>query len=175
MSRIASLRTKILIFHQDEKEPIGAAWARFSDLVHSGPDLSLPNHVLLLCFYMGLDNDFALYLDISAGGLFAHKTTEEGMHILDRILENTSPVIETEPIQEQESSHENPSTANFDPFHISSLSVETSPELRISKEEEIQPSKFSSQFEGYLYENLRNTSNYLCDRRPMAPSKSMNE
>ena len=66
MSRIASLRTKILNFHQDEKEPIGAAWARFSDLVHSGPDLSLPNHVLLLCFYMGLDNDSALYLDISA-------------------------------------------------------------------------------------------------------------
>jgi hypothetical protein len=30
ISRIASLRKEILDFHQDEKETIGAAWARFS-------------------------------------------------------------------------------------------------------------------------------------------------
>ena len=82
----------------------------------------------MLSFYMGLDNDSALYLDITTGGSFAHKTTTEGMHILDCIIENTSLVLETEPLQEQESCHENTSTADFDLFLIASLAVETSPE-----------------------------------------------
>jgi hypothetical protein len=47
------------------------------------------------------------------------------------------------------------------------------------KEEEIQPSKFSSQFEDDPYEDLRNTSNFLRYKRPTAPlypsTKSMNE
>ena len=45
ISRIASLQKEILDFRQDEKESIGAAWARFSQLTHAGPDLSIPNHV----------------------------------------------------------------------------------------------------------------------------------
>ena len=45
MSRIASLRKEILDFRQDEKESIGAAWARFSKLTRAGPDLSIPDHV----------------------------------------------------------------------------------------------------------------------------------
>ena len=38
ISRIASLRKEILDFHQDEKESLGAAWARFSQLTHASPD-----------------------------------------------------------------------------------------------------------------------------------------
>ena len=38
---------KILDFRQDEKETLGIAWARFSQLTHAGPDLSIPDHVLL--------------------------------------------------------------------------------------------------------------------------------
>jgi hypothetical protein len=175
ISRITSLRKEILGFEYYEKESIGAAWARFSDLVHSSPDLSSPNHVLLLHFYLGLEKESTLYLDITARGLFAHKTTTEGKNILDRILENTSPVIETEPLQGHESSYKDPSIADFEPFHISSLGIETSPEPRTSKEEEIQPSKFSFPFEEDLYENLINTSNYLCERRPTAPPSSLNK
>ena len=34
-------------FRQNDKESIGVAWARFTLLVKSGPDLSLPEHLLL--------------------------------------------------------------------------------------------------------------------------------
>ena len=44
---ICVLRTKILTFRQNEKESIGVAWARFILLEKSGPDLSLPEHLLL--------------------------------------------------------------------------------------------------------------------------------
>ena len=46
-SRITSLRKGILGFRQDEKDTLGTAWARFSQLTHAGPDLSIPDHVLL--------------------------------------------------------------------------------------------------------------------------------
>ena len=47
MSRINSLPRAILDFEQREKESVGAAWARFSALVHVGLDLSLPDSILL--------------------------------------------------------------------------------------------------------------------------------
>ena len=65
------------------------AWARFSQLTHAGPDMSIPDHVLLQHFWSGQNNETALQLDITAGGSFAYKTTSEGMALLDRILENT--------------------------------------------------------------------------------------
>jgi hypothetical protein len=46
--------------------------------------------VLLQHFHTGLDKEAAFYLDITAGGSFMHKTPSEGKVILDRILENTS-------------------------------------------------------------------------------------
>jgi hypothetical protein len=45
ISRIDSLPRVILNFEQ-YKESIGAAWARFSMLIHAGPNLSLPDGVL---------------------------------------------------------------------------------------------------------------------------------
>ena len=90
IARIASLRKEIRDFRQDEKETLGIAWARFSQLTHAGPDLSIPDHVLLQHFWLGLNNDTAQQLDITAGGSFAYKTTSEGVALLDRILENTS-------------------------------------------------------------------------------------
>jgi len=90
ISRIASLRKEILDFRQDEKETLGTACARFSQLTHAGPDLSIPDHVLLQHFWLGLNNNTAQQLDITAGGSFAYKTTSEGVALLDRILENTS-------------------------------------------------------------------------------------
>jgi len=50
ISRIASLRKEILDFRQDEKESIGAAWARFSKLTHASPNLSIIDHVMLQHF-----------------------------------------------------------------------------------------------------------------------------
>uniref|UniRef100_K3YN89 Uncharacterized protein n=1 Tax=Setaria italica TaxID=4555 RepID=K3YN89_SETIT len=69
-------------------------------------------------------------------------------------------------MEEDKSSYEGPSTVIFEPFHLSSLAVETSPEPQTPKEEEIQPSEFSFPFKDDPYENLRNTSNYLYEKRP---------
>ena len=51
-------------------------------------------------FWLGLINDTAQQLDITAGGSFAYKTTSEGVALLDRILENTSftePLLVVQP------------------------------------------------------------------------------
>ena len=124
--------------------------------------------------------DLADNLDIAAGGSFMHRTPTEGREILDHILGNSSFVTyPCEPQQEPQSHLESPSSAKLYPCTSQDTSVELSPEPRTSKEEEIQPSKFSSQFEDDPYEDLRNTSNFLHYRRPTAPlypsSKSMNE
>jgi hypothetical protein len=92
MSWIVALHQEILNFQQKEKESIGAAWDRFSILTRSSPDLSIPNHVLLQHFWLGLSKESALQFDIATGGSFTHKTTAEGEALLDRILENTPPL-----------------------------------------------------------------------------------
>ena len=47
MSHINSLPRAIFDFEQCEKESIGVAWAKFLALIHMGPDMSLPNSILL--------------------------------------------------------------------------------------------------------------------------------
>ena len=59
ISRVVSLRIEVLSFKQREKESLGAAWARFNDLVNSGPDLAIQDHMLLQHFYMGLSGETA--------------------------------------------------------------------------------------------------------------------
>ena len=56
-------------------------------LINSGPNLSLPDHVLLHYFHLGLSKEAALHLEISLGGSFSHKTISEGKAILEKILE----------------------------------------------------------------------------------------
>jgi len=92
LSRIATLHQEILNFCQEEKESLGAARDRFTTLTKSGPHLSIPNHVLLQDFWLGLNKESALMLDTSVGGSITQKTTEEGEALLDRILENTPPL-----------------------------------------------------------------------------------
>ena len=109
-----------------------------------------------------------------------HRTPTEGREILDHILENSSFVAyPCEPQQESQLHLESTSSAEFYPCTSQDSSVEVYPEPRTSKEEEIQPSKFSSQFKDDPYEDLRNTSNFLRYRRPTAPlypsTNSMNE
>ena len=68
MAYIVSLLRVILDFEQYEKESIGAAWARFSMLIHAIPDFSLPDGVILRLFCSCLDIDADLCLDVTAGG-----------------------------------------------------------------------------------------------------------
>jgi len=80
--RIADLRIKILTFKHREKETLGAAWARFTSLTNSGPNLFLPDHVLHYHFYRGLNKEAAPHLDIASGGSFTHKLIDEAGGVL---------------------------------------------------------------------------------------------
>ena len=81
-------------------------------LIHAGPDLSLPSSVLLHLFCLGLDIEAALYLDMTIGGSFTHKTTMEQTKNLAHILEkHASSIIEPKPLQKKGmSSFEEPSS-----------------------------------------------------------------
>ena len=63
---VVALRREIFSFQQSEKESIGEAWDQLTRLVKSGPALSIPDHVLLEHFYMGLDKESTVYLDIAS-------------------------------------------------------------------------------------------------------------
>ena len=169
ISRIASLRKEILDFRQDEKESIGAAWARFSKLTHAGPNLSIPDHVLLQHFWVGLSKESAQQLDITAGGAFMCKTTSEGEALLDRILKNTS-FTETLPLVEPSSCEEVPLIESASsPLNNPDSTTEPFPELGTLGDEEIQPSVVPFEFEDDLFEDYGNTSNYLYQKRPPVP------
>jgi len=55
-----------------------------------GPDLDIPEVMLLQYFSQGLNPESIKFLDASSGGSFAHLTPSEGRKILDLILEHTS-------------------------------------------------------------------------------------
>ena len=59
ISRVARLCRDILNFKQEEKESLGAAWARITDLASSGPDLAITEPTLMQHFYLGLRQAFA--------------------------------------------------------------------------------------------------------------------
>ena len=118
--------------------------------------------MLLQHFWLGLSKEFAIQLDITAGGSFKHKTTEEGEALLDRILENTPPLepLLVEPII----SHKEVSSAKPRP----ALSIQDpSPEPEDPKEG-FQPSDLPP-FEDDLFEDFRNTSNYSCQKKTTSP------
>ena len=56
---MVSLRIEVLFFKHREKESLGAAWAHLNDLVNSGLDLAIQDHMLLQHFYMGLSGETA--------------------------------------------------------------------------------------------------------------------
>ena len=97
------------------------------------------------------------------------KTTSEGEALLDRILENTS-FTETLPLVEPSSYEEVPLIESASsPLNNPDSTTEPSPELRTLEDEEIQPSVVPFEFEDDLFEDYRNTSNYLYQKRPPVP------
>ena len=110
---------KFLTFRQNDKESIGVAWVRLTLLAQSGPDLSLPEHLLLQYFYAGLDKESALHLDLTSGGSFAHLTPTESREALDKILNRTSFVCIHEPVPTE------PEMRQAEPSEIESESPES--------------------------------------------------
>jgi hypothetical protein len=153
----------ILDFEKLEEESIGAAWARFLHLLVSTPGPSLPIHVSLYIFCVGLDMDDALDINAIVGGSFVGKTPMEGREILDSLIENSSvPTDHNEPHLESVLVHESLSTTSELSFSkFLDYSIELSPEPRTLKKKEIQPSGFTFKFEDDHSRNLLDTSNSL--------------
>jgi hypothetical protein len=86
---VVKLQTKVLTFKQEEKESLGMAWARFNDLLNSGPDLSIQDQMLLQHIYVGLSGETTQLLDTYFGGSFLHLSVSEGREILTKILKKT--------------------------------------------------------------------------------------
>ena len=59
------------------------------NLYSSGPNLAIPESILLQHFYLGLSEKFAQFLNIASGGAFLHLPISEGRAILETILENS--------------------------------------------------------------------------------------
>jgi len=153
-----------MFFQHNEKETLGATWARFSLLVKSDPTMSTLNPLVLWKFKRSLDKESTDHLNSITGGVPLSMFLAEVNKILDYIAEYTSLSAESDPLQEEcELTHEDLLAAEPNPsFPISSDSaVETSPEPGTSEGEEIHPSKFSSRFEDESTGNYRNTSNLI--------------
>jgi hypothetical protein len=97
-------------------------------LINTGPNLSLPDHVLFYHFHLGLSKEAAIQLDLSLGGSFTHNSISEGKAILEKILENTpytdiydefpEETIESSPDQQEEAyaaKSKIPSNPSYDP------------------------------------------------------------
>jgi hypothetical protein len=57
ISQIINLRVKVLTFKQEPSESLASSWNCFTNLLESGPDLSLQDPILLQHFYKGLDRE----------------------------------------------------------------------------------------------------------------------
>lgn len=94
-----------------------------------------------------------MYLNITSRGLLAYKAPAEGREILDKIMENTSFVYKSEPLQvETEVQHEEILAAESIEIQSLDLTPKSSPEPETPKEEEIQPSEFLYSFKLFLSE-----------------------
>nr|CAE01871.2 OSJNBb0028M18.4 [Oryza sativa Japonica Group] len=172
VTRITALRVEILSFKQIKNESIGAAWSRFTNLVQSGPTLSLPEYVLLQHFHTGLDRESAFYLDITAGGSVMHKTPSEGRTILDRILENTSFMTQSNEPQPEASVSKIEEPLMIEPLAEPSTSAssidEKVPEQPTVENEEIQtPDRAAIMFRDGFDEDYGNTLNYFSKKKPL--------
>ena len=166
MSRIDSLSRAILDFEQRKKDSIGVAWARFSTLIHVGPDLFLPDSILLWLFCLGMDAN--LCLDVTARGRFTHKTMTEQVEFLEHFIhKHSSSIIRTKSLQEKVTLSVEESSS-IKSKHVPSLGLthEPSPEPWTPKERLIHPSEFPIEFRYY-----GNTSKYLGHEKLTFPSE----
>jgi len=142
----------------------------------------MPDHVLLQHFNYGLSKDAALFLDISSGGSFSHKTISKGKEILHKILENTTytgvydefPEENVEPSPElKEEEHttelEIPIDSSHDLVAKKSLMEGTQNQL---KDDEPSPLELPFEFEEDLFEDYANTLNLPVQARLLAKTTS---
>ena len=150
ISQIIDLRVKVLTIKQESKESLALAWNRFTTLLASGPDLSLPDPILLQHFYKGLSRESRKLLDTTLGGSFLHVSSKKAILILDQILSTKLDyLLEVEPQPQLAETNPSPDTP--------STSANTC--LEQEKEEILFPD-FMLDIEPYLFSKFGNVLNY---------------
>jgi hypothetical protein len=174
ISQVAQLHRGVLNFQQKEKETLGVAWAHFSDIISSGPDLTIPDLILLQHIYLGLSKETSHYLDITFKALFFHLSSIGGKDVLNKIAENTPytsihdecPKIDDYQPQELEALEAKASTPSL--TQPSSSLPEPTPEpiTKPLEEEEESPLEFPFEIEDNLFEDFGNVKNYPLQAKP---------
>jgi hypothetical protein len=87
--KVVSLQIEVQNFRQLEEESLGTSWDRFNELIITGPDLAIPDPILLQYFYMGLSKDSRESLDLASTGAFFHLSASEARSMLNKISQKT--------------------------------------------------------------------------------------
>jgi len=129
---------------------LASAWNRFTTLLASGLDLSLPDPILLQHFYKGLSEESRKLVDTTSGGSFLHVSSKKAILILDQILSTKLDyLLEVEPQPQLAETNPSPDTP--------STSANTC--LEQEKEEILFPD-FMLDIEPYLFSKFGNVLNY---------------
>jgi len=161
ISQIIDLRVRVLTIKQESKESLASAWNRFTTLLASDPDLSLPNPILLQHFYKGLSRESRKLLDTTSSGSFLHVSAEKARSILDQILSSELDYL-------LEVEHQ-PQLAKTNPLpDTPSTSSNTCLE---QEKEEIPFPEFMLDIEPNLFSEFVNVLNYHSVKRPQRNSR----
>jgi hypothetical protein len=151
--------SRTLTFKQQKNEPLGKVWELFNTLVDSGPNLALPELILLQHFFVGLNKKTIKHLNSSTGGSFVHITAEQAkdtlIKIVDNLPEEDEKLLEEPKIAEPEILPE-PSQ----PLALAILDPEP------PKEEKTPISDFMFEFEDALFDDYGSTSKYHMMKKP---------
>jgi hypothetical protein len=163
---VVSLQKEILNFRQLEEESLGTSWDHFNELIITGPDLAIPNPILLQDFYMGLSKDSRESLDLASWGAFLYLSASEARSMLNNISEKTPCTsIQYElPGEEKESSpgqEEEVLIAKLESLQSQDLAINPKPSisqnLNPPREKESQPFEISCEddlFDAYFENSL---------------------
>ena len=172
LSKVVDLRLSILSSKQMDNESMSAYWERFDVLSKSGPNLAIPDQVLLQHFYVGLTIESRKELNTSANGSFIHLTASEARNLLDKIIQRDKdgPLVEN-PLQEEEKEEGLVEDENIlDP--LPTILESSEPE----KTTDIEPTSPSSEFlfdiEDDLFFDYGNTTKYPDEEKPQQSKKS---
>jgi hypothetical protein len=134
-------------------------WECFNTLLKIGPNLAIPDPILLQHFFMGLNRKTSKHLNTTSGGSFLHVSTNAGRSILTKILEDVPKEAEEKSLEEE--------SQRVEPESL----LDPSPTLAIldpepPKKKETPILDFMLKLEDELFTEYGNTSNYHTMRRP---------
>src|SRR6187551_3848900 len=183
VSKVASLRAEIINFKQLKGESLGAVWARFKQILASGPNLSLPEPVVLQHFSLGLCPVATTFLDSASGGSFFYLVPSEARVVLDRILDNTPYTRIYDELPDEEEKQPEPEPKEPIPVQSKSISASSpsEPEAYFEPQPYSSPDHYDSlyttlyDFDDDLFEDVGSATSFPRERcveqKDQAPDK----